>query len=108
MKSIIQPLVLTMALVFAPIKASFAGLEPFLGEIDLFAGNFAPRSYAFCEGQILSIKDNVSLYSILGTQYGGNGKTTFALPDLRNTEKSLKGVRYIIALWGISPRPRRR
>jgi microcystin-dependent protein len=54
-----------------------------LGEIRLFAGNFAPRNWTFCQGQILSISSNTALFSILGTTYGGNGTTTFALPDLR-------------------------
>ncbi|TGE10578.1 phage tail protein [Hymenobacter fodinae] len=49
----------------------------------LFAGNFAPRGYMLCQGQILSIAQNTALFSILGTMYGGNGQTTFALPDLR-------------------------
>jgi microcystin-dependent protein len=57
--------------------------EPFIGEIQMFAGNFAPRAWAFCNGQILSIAQNTALFSILGTTYGGNGTTTFALPDLR-------------------------
>jgi microcystin-dependent protein len=57
--------------------------EPFIGEVVLFAGNFAPRGWAFCQGQILSIAQNTALFSILGTTYGGNGQTTFALPDLR-------------------------
>jgi microcystin-dependent protein len=57
--------------------------EPFIGSIILFAGNFAPRGWAFCNGQILSIAQNTALFSILGTTYGGNGQTTFALPDLR-------------------------
>jgi microcystin-dependent protein len=57
---------------------------PFLGEIVLFAGNFAPRNWAFCAGQILAISTNTALFSILGTTYGGNGQTTFALPDLRS------------------------
>lgn len=57
--------------------------EPFLGEISLFAGNFAPRGYALCQGQLLPIAQNTALFSILGTTYGGNGQTTFALPDLR-------------------------
>jgi microcystin-dependent protein len=58
-------------------------MEPFIGQIMLFAGNFAPRGWAFCEGQLLSIAQNTALFSILGTTYGGNGQTTFALPDLR-------------------------
>lgn len=57
--------------------------EPFLGEIIMFGGNFAPRGWAFCSGQLLSIAQNTALFSILGTTYGGNGTTTFALPDLR-------------------------
>lgn len=58
-------------------------LEAFIGSIVLFAGNFAPRGWALCEGQILPIAQNTALFSILGTTYGGNGTTTFALPDLR-------------------------
>lgn len=57
--------------------------EPFLGEIRLFAGNFAPRGWAFCNGQALPIAQNAALFSLLGTTYGGDGRTTFALPDLR-------------------------
>jgi microcystin-dependent protein len=57
--------------------------EPFIGSIILFAGNFAPRGWAFCAGQLLPIAQNTALFSILGTTYGGNGQTTFALPDLR-------------------------
>ncbi len=57
--------------------------EPFIGQIILFAGNFAIRGYALCNGQLLSIAQNTALFSILGTTYGGNGQTTFALPDLR-------------------------
>ena len=58
-------------------------MEPFLGEIIMFGGNFAPRSWAFCNGQLLPIAQNTALFSILGTTYGGDGRTTFALPDLR-------------------------
>ena len=57
--------------------------EPFIGQITMFAGNFAPRSWAFCDGQLLPINQNQALFSILGTTYGGDGRTTFALPDLR-------------------------
>lgn len=58
-------------------------LEAFLGEIRMFAGNFAPNGWAECNGQLLSINQNAALFSILGTTYGGNGRDTFALPDLR-------------------------
>jgi len=57
--------------------------EPFLAQIMMFGGNFAPRGWAFCSGQILPIAQNTALFSLLGTTYGGNGQTTFALPDLR-------------------------
>jgi microcystin-dependent protein len=57
--------------------------EPYLGTIAMFAGNFAPRGWAFCAGQILSIAQNTALFSILGTTFGGDGVQTFALPDLR-------------------------
>jgi microcystin-dependent protein len=57
--------------------------EPFLAEIRMFGGNFAPRGWAFCNGQLLSIAQNTALFSLLGTTFGGNGTTTFALPDLR-------------------------
>ena len=57
--------------------------EPFIGQIMMFAGNFAPRGWALCSGQILPINQNVALFSIVGTTYAGNGQTTFALPDLR-------------------------
>ena len=57
--------------------------EPFIGEIRIFAGNFAPRGWMFCEGQLLSIAQNTPLLSLMGTTYGGNGQSTFGLPDLR-------------------------
>ncbi|MCB9745839.1 MAG: phage tail protein [Alphaproteobacteria bacterium] len=57
--------------------------EPFLGQVTIFAGNFAPRGWAFCDGQLLPISQYSALFSILGTTYGGDGRTTFALPDLR-------------------------
>jgi microcystin-dependent protein len=58
-------------------------MEGTIGEIRMFAGNFNPRTWAFCQGQIMSIATNTALFSILGTTYGGNGQTTFALPDFR-------------------------
>jgi microcystin-dependent protein len=57
--------------------------DPFIGEIRLVPYNFAPQGWAFCEGQLLSIAQNTALFSLLGTNFGGNGVTTFALPDLR-------------------------
>lgn len=57
--------------------------EPFVGEIRMFAGNFAPRGWAFCDGQLLAVNQNDALFSLFGTIYGGDGRTTFGLPDLR-------------------------
>jgi microcystin-dependent protein len=57
--------------------------QPYLGEIRMFAGNFAPVGWAFCDGAIISIAENDSLYALIGTTYGGDGQQTFALPDLR-------------------------
>ena len=58
-------------------------MEPFIGQIILFAGNFAPRGWALCDGQLLDIASHSALFDILGTTYGGDGNTTFGLPDLR-------------------------
>lgn len=59
-------------------------MDPFIGEIRMFAGSFAPQGWEFCHGQRLNIRDHHVLYTILGNQYGGDGTTTFALPDLRD------------------------
>ncbi len=64
----------------APAPESVEGM---IGEVRMFAGNFAPRGWAFCQGQLLAISSNQALFSILGTTYGGDGRTTFGLPDLR-------------------------
>ena len=58
-------------------------MNPFIAQIKLFAGNFAPRGWALCHGQLLAISGNSALFSLVGTTYGGDGRTTFALPDLR-------------------------
>ena len=84
------------------------GAEPFIGEIIRFTGNYAPRYWAFCEGQLLQISQNTALFSIITNTYGGDGRTTFALPDLRKQEKTDPLVkdgrgRHIIALEGIYP-----
>jgi microcystin-dependent protein len=60
-----------------------AQVDPLLGQISMFAGNFAPRGWALCDGRLLLISQYTQLYSVLGTTYGGDGRTTFALPDLR-------------------------
>lgn len=57
--------------------------QPYVGEIRLFGGNFAPNGWAFCNGQLMAIAENTTLFQLIGTTYGGDGQTTFALPDLR-------------------------
>lgn len=69
------------ALAIQPFEA--CAQDQMLAEVRLFAGNFAPRGWAKCEGQILPINNNQALFSLLGTAYGGDGRTTFGLPDLR-------------------------
>jgi microcystin-dependent protein len=81
MKTILRSLA-ALAL-FATVPAMSSAFEPFIGEVRMFSGNFAPRGWAFCHGQLLAISSNDALFSILGTTYGGDGRTTFALPDLR-------------------------
>ena len=76
-----KKLLLIAAMLFSIASPTLA--EPFIGEVKMFAGNFAPRGWAKCEGQILPINRYQALFSLLGTTYGGDGRTTFALPDLR-------------------------
>lgn len=71
------------ALVFLVVSKGEAQ-EGTTGEIRMFAGNFAPRNWAFCEGQLLPLESNTALFSVIGATYGGDAKTTFALPDLRD------------------------
>lgn len=66
--------------------------EPFLAEVKIVSFNFAPRGWAFCNGQLLPINQNQALFSLLGTTYGGDGRTTFALPDLRGRTPIHTGV----------------
>ena len=79
--------------------------EPFIGEIRIFGCNFAPRGWAFCQGQLLPIAQNTALFSILGTTYGGDGRTTLALPDLQGRAPHPRVVANILRgakAWGRS------
>jgi microcystin-dependent protein len=78
--------------------------EPFIGQIILVGFNFAPRGYAFCQGQLLSIAQNTALFSLLGTTYGGDGQTTFALPDLRGRAAVGMGQGPGLSLYDIGER----
>jgi microcystin-dependent protein len=80
--------------------------EPFIGGIKLFAGNYAPSGWAFCDGTTLDINSHTALFSILGKQYGGDGRTNFQLPNLAALTEADGGttpIRYIICLQGIYP-----
>jgi microcystin-dependent protein len=75
---------IAMVFLIPPSMPAYAcGGQPFVGDICFFAGNFAPNGYAFCDGQLMAISQNTALFSILGTTYGGNGITTFALPNMQ-------------------------
>ncbi len=67
-------------------------MEPFIAQIVMFAGNFAPRDWAFCNGQLLAISQNQALFSLVGTIYGGDGQSTFALPELRGRVAMHPGI----------------
>ena len=131
MKKLILAIAVVVLTTMAFSTSTANAQEAYLGDIKIFAGNFAPRGWAFCDGQLLPISSNTALFSILGTTYGGDGRTTFALPDLRNAvpvgvgrrtgaaseirqgspvnvsgnSSELKGVglRYIICMQGLYP-----
>ncbi|MCB0657138.1 MAG: phage tail protein [Saprospiraceae bacterium] len=74
--------------------------QPYVGEIRMFAGNFAPAGWMFCEGQLLPISENETLFNLIGTTYGGDGQSTFGLPDLRGRIPLHQGNGYILAETG--------
>src|ERR1044071_1685882 len=74
--------------------------QPYVGEIRIFAGNFAPAGWMFCEGQLLPISENETLFNLIGTTYGGDGQSTFALPDLRGRLPLHQGNGFILAETG--------
>jgi microcystin-dependent protein len=74
--------------------------QPYVGEIRMFAGNFAPAGWMFCEGQLLPISENETLFQLIGTTYGGDGQETFALPDLRGRLPLHQGNGFILAETG--------
>jgi microcystin-dependent protein len=74
--------------------------QPYVGEIRMFAGNFAPAGWMFCEGQLLPISENETLFNLIGTTYGGDGQETFALPDLRGRVPVHQGSGYTLADTG--------
>ncbi len=81
------------------VAVSASAFEPYLGEVRWFAGNFAPRGWAFCDGQLLTLAQNTALFSLLGTNYGGDGRSTFGLPDMRG-----RGMMHAGRGPGLTPR----
>lgn len=77
-------------------------MDPYIGQIQLFAFNYAPRGWELCAGQMMSAMDNQALFALLGTRYGGDGRTNFALPNLQGAEP-VPQMRYYIALDGLFP-----
>ena len=74
--------------------------QPFIGEIRMFAGNFPPAGWMFCDGSVLPISENTALFNLIGTTYGGDGQSTFALPDLRSRVPIHQGSGYVLAQNG--------
>lgn len=74
--------------------------QPYVGEIRMFAGNFAPAGWMFCEGQLLPISENETLFQLIGTTYGGDGESTFGLPDLRGRLPLHQGNGFVMASTG--------
>ena len=74
--------------------------QPYVGEIRLFAGNFPPSGWTFCQGQLVPISENETLFQLIGTTYGGDGESTFALPDLRGRVPIHQGNGFILAETG--------
>lgn len=77
-------------------------MDPFIGEIELFPYTFTPMGWLSCEGQLLNITANTALYALLGTTYGGNGTTTFGIPNLLGTEP-VPNMKFYIAVEGLFP-----
>ena len=74
--------------------------QPFVGEIRLFSGNFAPAGWEFCSGQLLPISENETLFQLIGTTYGGDGESTFALPDLQGRAPLHQGAGFVLGQPG--------
>lgn len=107
----VAAMIIIMTVLFSFPCAVSANTEPFMSEIQLFSFGFAPKGWALCNGQLLTINQNQALFSLLGTTYGGNGTTNFALPNLNGGSASAQpwgknfGGYYCIAIQGIFPSP---
>ena len=101
MKKMIATLALLTAHVFAPNIANAQVQDAYIGEVRAWANNFCPRGWAHTHGQLLQISQNTALYSLLGTQFGGNGQTTFGVPDLRGRTMVGSGSGPGLSSWAI-------
>jgi microcystin-dependent protein len=104
--SILMILTISFMMTFNKVQTFASVGDQFIGEIHLMSFNFAPKGWALCRGQTLNISQNQALFSLLGTQFGGDGVTTFALPNLEAAELQMDpvyGVHYYIALQGVFP-----
>jgi microcystin-dependent protein len=90
---------LIMSIVF-PLFAQADATQPYVGEIQMFAGNFAPEGWMFCDGTLLQISENPTLFQLIGTTYGGDGQSTFALPDLRGRVPISQGNGFVMGQSG--------
>lgn len=88
--------ILLLAIGLMGLKAQ----QPYVGEIRMFAGNFAPSGWVMCDGQLLLISENETLFQLIGTTYGGDGQTTFAVPDFRGRAPIHQGNGYVIGQMG--------
>lgn len=95
-------IILTVSIFIVPMRLVYADLDSFLGETQLFPYGFEPRGWMECKGQVLSIQQNTALFSLLGTNFGGNGTSTFAIPDLRGMSPTNQ-VKYYICMEGTYP-----
>jgi microcystin-dependent protein len=93
----VTSIIIVLTVICSITFSVYADSEPFLGEIQLFAFPFAPKGWAQCNGQLLPINQNQALFSLLGTQFGGNGQTTFALPNLNGRA----GADSLAQPWGV-------
>lgn len=105
MRNIIRGGLIALALTAAASPALACDNEPYIGTVCTTAASYCPEQYLPADGQLLQIKQNEALFSVIGTRYGGDGRTTFALPDLRNTQGQ-PSLTTCIAVRGLYPQRR--
>lgn len=104
MKKILVMVILGSLMALSPLTVASAQAEMYhIGDMLLFAGNFTPRDFVRCDGSLLRVSEYPALFSVVGTTYGGNGQTTFAVPNMKAAEAPLKGARYIMCIYGVYP-----